>query len=108
MFAFNDAGDGDTLRAEAYAYRDRMPQTVRSCVSNVFGNLEDVWSALNSFLQASGHDFFTTLGRVLFNTTMGLGGCFDVATKTGANKIRNDLGTTLGVWGFGSGPYVVL
>ena len=108
MFAFNDAVDGAILKPVAYAYRDLTPQPVRSCVSNVFGNLEDVWSALNSFLQARGHDFFNTLGRVLFNTTMGLGGCFDVATKTGANKIRNDLGTTLGVWGFGSGPYVVL
>src|SRR5690606_40727750 len=47
-------------------------------------------------------------GRVLFNSTMGLGGCIDVASKNGAHRIPNDLGTTLGVWGMGSGPYVVL
>jgi len=108
MFAFNDAVDGALLKPIAYAYRDLTPQPMRSCVSNIFGNLEDVWSAFNSFLQARGHDFFNTLGRVLFNSTMGLGGCIDVASMNGAYKIKNDLGTTLGVWGLGTGPYVVL
>lgn len=108
MFAFNDAVDGALLKPIAYAYRDLTPKPVRSCVHNVFGNLGDIWSALNSFLQGRGHDFANTLGRVLFNSTMGVGGCIDVATMNGAHKIPNDLGTTLGVWGFGSGPYVVL
>lgn len=108
MFAFNEAVDGAILKPVAYAYRDLTPEPARSCVRNIFGNIEDVWSAFNSMLQARGHDFFNTLGRVLFNTTMGLGGCIDVASMNGAEKIRNDLGTTLGVWGFGSGPYVVL
>lgn len=108
MFAFNDAVDGALLKPVAYAYRDLTPQPLRSCVHNVFGNFGDVWSALNSLLQGRGHDFANTLGRVLFNSTMGLGGCIDVATMNGAYKIPNDLGTTLGVWGVGSGPYVVL
>jgi len=108
MFAFNDAVDGALFKPVAYAYRDLTPKPMRTCVSNVFGNLEDVWSAFNSLLQARGHDFFNTLGRVLFNSTMGLGGCIDVATMNGAYKIKNDLGTTLGVWGVGSGPYLVL
>lgn len=107
-FAFNDAIDGALLKPVAYAYRDLTPAPVRSCIGNMFGNLEDLWSAANSFLQARGHDFFNTLGRVLFNSTMGLGGCFDVATQNGAYKIKNDLGTTLGVWGLESGPYIVL
>jgi len=108
MFAFNDTVDGALLKPIAYAYRDLTPQPARSCVSNIFGNFGDVWSALNSMLQGRGHDFVNTLGRVLFNSTMGLGGCIDVATMNGAYKIRNDLGTTLGVWGLDSGPYVVL
>lgn len=108
MFAFNDAVDGALLKPVAYAYRDLTPQPMRSCIHNVFGNFGDVWSALNSLLQGRGHDFANTLGRVLFNSTMGLGGCIDVATMNGAYKIPNDLGTTLGVWGLGSGPYVVL
>jgi len=108
MFAFNEAVDGALLKPVAYAYRDLTPQPVRSCIGNVFGNLGDIWSALNSFLQGRPHDFANSLGRVLFNSAMGLGGCIDVATMNGAYKIRNDLGTTLGVWGMGSGPYVVL
>jgi|SRR5690554_2762380 len=108
MFAFNDAVDGALFKPVAYAYRDLTPQPMRSCIRNVFGNVGDVWSALNSLLQGQGHDFANTLGRVLFNSTMGLGGCIDVATMNGAHKIPNDLGTTLGVWGFGSGPYLVL
>jgi len=108
MFAFNDAVDGALLKPVAYAYRDLTPKPVRSCIHNVFGNVGDVWSALNSLLQGRGHDFANTLGRVMFNTTMGLGGCIDVATMNGAYKIPNDLGTTLGVWGIGSGPYIVL
>jgi phospholipid-binding lipoprotein MlaA len=108
VFAFNDAVDGALFKPVAYAYRDLTPAPVRSCIHNVFGNLNDVWSAFNSFLQARGHDFINTLGRVLFNSTMGLGGCIDVATMNGAHRIPNDLGTTLGVWGFGSGPYLVL
>lgn len=108
IFAFNDAVDGALLKPVAYAYRDLTPEPVRSCIGNVFGNVADVWSALNSMLQGRGHDFINTLGRVLFNSTMGLGGCIDVASMNGAYRIPNDLGTTLGVWGMGSGPYVVL
>lgn len=107
-FAFNEAVDGALLKPIAYAYRDLTPQPMRSCIHNIFGNFGDMWSALNSMLQARGHDFFNTLGRVLFNSTMGLGGCIDVASMNGAHKIPNDFGTTLGVWGVGSGPYVVL
>lgn len=92
----------------ANTYKTLTPEPARNCISNAFDNLGDVWSAANSFLQGRPHDFFNTLGRVLFNSTMGLGGCIDVASKNGSKRIPNDLGTTLGVWGIGSGPYVVL
>lgn len=89
-------------------YKALTPQPAQTCVSNIFNNLGDLWSAVNSFFQGRPHDFFNSLGRVLFNTTMGLGGCIDVASKNGAKSIPNDLGTTLGVWGVPAGPYVVL
>lgn len=108
MFEFNEAVDGALIKPVARAYDQLMPDPAQTCVSNVFNNLADVRSAANSFLQARGHDFFNTLGRVLFNTTMGLGGCIDVASMNGAQRIKNDFGTTLGVWGVGSGPYFVL
>jgi phospholipid-binding lipoprotein MlaA len=108
MFAFNETVDDAFLKPVASGYRALTPEPVQTCIGNVFSNLGDVWSALNSFLQARGHDFFNTLGRVLFNSTMGLGGCIDVASMNGARKIHNDLGVTLGVWGLKPGPYVVL
>ena len=92
----------------ANTYKALTPQPARTCISNMFNNMGDVWSAANSFLQGRPHDFFNTLGRVLFNSTMGIGGCFDVASKNGSKRINNDLGITLGVWGVGSGPYVIL
>jgi phospholipid-binding lipoprotein MlaA len=108
IYTFNDKVDRAVLRPVAEGYTYVTPQPVRSCISNIFNNVGDVWSAANSFLQGRGHDFVNTIGRVLFNTTMGVGGCFDVATANGARRIPNDFGTTLGVWGIGNGPYVVL
>jgi len=108
VYTFNDAVDQALIKPVTLMYTDLTPQPAQSCIRNVFSNLGDVWSAANSFLQARGHDFFNTLGRVLFNTTAGLGGCFDIASKHGAHRIPNDLGTTLGVWGLKSGPYMVL
>ncbi len=109
MYRFNETMDGAVLKPvspQATRTSPRVP--MRTCIRNVFNNLGDVWSAANSLLQGRGHDFFNTLGRVLFNSTMGLGGCIDVASMNGAPRIANDFGVTLGVWGFESGPYVVL
>lgn len=108
MFAFNETVDDAFVSPVAHAYQALTPQPVQTCIGNIFSNLGDVWSGLNSFLQARGHDFFNTLGRVLFNSTMGLGGCIDVASMNGSRKIHNDFGITLGVWGLKPGPYLVL
>jgi len=108
IYAFNNAVDGAIIKPVTLMYQDLTPKPVRTCIHNIFSNIGDLWSAVNSLLQGHGHDFINTLGRVLFNSTMGLGGCIDVATMNGATRIENDLGVTLGVWGFQSGPYVVL
>jgi len=108
VYKFNDTVDRALFKPVAQAYDYVTPNPVQSCIHNMFSNVGDVWAAANSMLQGRGHDFVNTLGRFLFNTTMGVGGCFDVATANGAPKIPNDFGTTLGVWGFGQGPYLVL
>lgn len=108
MYTINDNVDRALIKPITLMYTDLTPQPAQSCIRNIFNNLGDVWSAANSFLQARGHDFVNTLGRVLFNTTMGLGGCIDVASMNGAPRITNDFGITLGVWGLNSGPYLVL
>jgi len=108
MFAFNDAVDRNLLTPVAKGYQAVVPSPVRTCVTNIFNNFGDIWSGVNSFLQGRGLDSVNTFGRVLFNSTMGLGGCIDVASMKGAPRIQNDFGTTLGVWGIGQGPYFVL
>lgn len=108
VYQFNDTVDRALFKPVAQAYTYVAPQPARSCVHNIFSNVGDLWSGANSFLQGRGRDFVNTLGRFLFNTTMGVGGCFDVASANGARKIPNDFGTTLGVWGLGQGPYLVL
>ena len=108
MFAFNDAVDRNLLTPVAKGYQAVVPSPVRTCVTNIFNNFGDIWSGVNSFLQGRGLDSVNTFGRVLFNSTMGIGGCIDVASMKGAPRIQNDFGTTLGVWGVGQGPYFVL
>jgi len=108
MYTINDNLDKALLKPIASGYVALTPQPVQTCVHNIFNNLGDIWSAFNSFIQARGHDFFNTMGRFMFNTTMGLGGCIDVASMNGSKRIQNDFGVTLGVWGFKPGPYLVL
>jgi phospholipid-binding lipoprotein MlaA len=108
VYTFNDKVDRAVLRPIAVGYTKVTPQPVQSCIHNMFNNISDIWSAANSMLQGRGRDAINTVGRFLFNTTMGVAGCFDVATANGANRIPNDFGTTLGVWGIGQGPYLVL
>jgi phospholipid-binding lipoprotein MlaA len=108
VYTFNDKVDRAVLRPIAVGYTKVVPQPAQSCIHNMFNNVADIWAAANSMLQGRGRDAINTFGRFLFNTTMGVAGCFDVATANGANRIPNDFGTTLGVWGIGQGPYVVL
>ncbi|WP_315859938.1 MlaA family lipoprotein [Mesopusillimonas faecipullorum] len=108
MFQFNEAMDKALLKPIARGYEAVTPQPARTCISNIFNNVGDVFSSLHSFLQGRGHDGINSMGRVLLNSTLGLGGCLDLASRKGVKRIPNDMGVTLGVWGFGSGPYVVL
>ena len=108
MFAFNETVDKAFLKPIAQGYEAVVPQPARSCVSNVFNNFKDVWSSFNSFLQGRAFDGINSFGRVLMNSTLGIGGCIDVASMKGVPRVVNDFGITLGVWGFGPGPYVVL
>jgi len=108
VYAFNDTVDRAVFKPVAQGYQAVTPKPVRTCIHNIFNNLADAWSSINSFLQGRGHDGINSLGRVLFNSTMGLGGCIDVASMNGSKRIVNDFGVTLGVWGFGPGPYIVV
>ena len=108
MFEFNETIDRAVFKPVAEAYAFITPQPIRTCIYNIFLNIGDVWSMFNSAIQGRQVDALNTMGRVLLNTTAGLGGCLDLASARGAQRIPNDFGVTLGVWGVGTGPYVVL
>lgn len=108
MFSFNEGLDRTVLKPVATAYRDVTPQPVRTGVTNFFGNISDVWSMVNNLLQGKGEAAADSFFRVSTNTVWGLGGIFDVASEMRIPKHPEDFGQTLGVWGVGSGPYLVL
>src|SRR5690606_13041835 len=108
MFQFNEAFDKALFKPIASGYKQLTPEPARNCIHNIFANMADLWASVNSFLQGRGHDGVNMLGRVLFNSTMGLAGCIDVASMIGSQRISNDFGVRLGVGGFKPEPYVVL
>ena len=107
MFTFNDKLDEVALKPTAEAY-SKLPSFVQTGVGNFFGNLGDVPTALNNFLQGKIADGFSDVMRVAVNTFLGFGGLLDIASEAGIYKHKEDFGQTLGKWGVGSGPYVVL
>lgn len=108
MFSFNDTLDRYALKPVARGYKVIMPNILETGVSNFFGNLSDVGSMLNNLLQLKGNAAGQDLGRVVFNSTIGLGGIIDVATPMGLPEHNEDFGQTLGYWGMETGPYLVL
>jgi phospholipid-binding lipoprotein MlaA len=108
MYTFNDKFDRYLLKPVAKGYRAIMPKPVSRGISNFFSNLHDPGIMLNNLLQGKPKQAGSDLGRFLVNTTLGIAGLFDVATKMGMEKHNEDFGQTLGKWGVGEGPYLVL
>lgn len=108
IFNINDTLDRNVVKPVAQAYVDVVPRLVRTGVSNVFGNVSDAFSAINNLLQGKKEPLGSDLGRVLVNSTFGLGGIFDIASEANIEKYNEDFGQTLGWWGLGNGPYLVL
>ena len=107
-FAFNDTVDAAVLKPIAQGYQAVTPSFVRAGVSHAFTNIGDVASAVNSLLQGKPSEAATSAGRFLVNSTLGILGLFDVATPMGLDRHNEDFGQTLGKWGVGSGPYLVV
>ena len=108
IYSFNDGVDKVIFKPVAQGYRAVLPQFARTGVSNFFSNINDVLVALNNLLQGKVINAVSDLGRVVVNTTIGIAGFFDVATHFGLEKHNEDFGQTLGRWGIGDGPYLVL
>ena len=108
IFRFNDTVDTYALKPIAQGYRAVTPQFLEDGVHNVFGNIGDVGNLANNLLQSKLHNAGVDTGRLIFNTTFGVLGFFDVAKHMGLRKNDEDFGQTLGVWGLNSGPYLVI
>lgn len=108
MYSFNKGVDNLILRPTATVYAEVLPLFFQTMVGNFFGNVGDVWTAANNFLQGKPREGANDVMRVLFNSTIGLGGLIDICTPAGMPKHEEDFGQTLAVWGVKSGPYVVL
>ena len=107
MYSFNEGVDNAILKPVSRGYRAVTPSLVRAGVSNVFNNLEDLWSGLNGILQLRPQVAVDNLVRFTVNSVFGLGGVLDIASEAGIERSQEDLGKTLGRWGVPAGPYLV-
>ncbi len=108
VFKFNETVDKAVLKPVAKAYRVVTPNFVRVGVTNFFSNIHDVSIFVNDIFQGKGQRAVAGFGRVVINSTFGLGGLIDVAGAAGNRKQNEDFGQTLGWYGVGPGPYWTL
>jgi len=108
VHGFNHTLDTALLKPVAQGYRYVAPEFVEQGVTNFFSNLGDVTVAFNNTLQFKFLNAASDLGRIVVNSTIGLLGFIDVASVIGLEKHNEDFGQTLGYWGVGTGPYLVL
>lgn len=108
IYAFNNTADKYVLRPVAKGYETVVPGFARSGINNFFGNLFYPVTIVNQFLQGKLEDGTADIGRFLINTTLGVGGFFDVAARLGLPAHGEDFGQTFGRWGVGEGWYLML
>jgi phospholipid-binding lipoprotein MlaA len=108
VFDFNQSVDKNLFKPVAEAYQDVVPDTIRRVVHNFLTNLDEPVVGFNDLLQANGTRAWITMQRFVINTTIGVGGMFDVAAEMGLPGHKSDFGQTFGVWGIGEGPFITL
>jgi phospholipid-binding lipoprotein MlaA len=109
VFYINDRLDHYALRPAAVTYKKLMPDPLEKGVVNIFANIGEIGNVVNNVLQGKFGQAAHDGGRFLINTTLGLGGIFDVAQRAGLAKSDGEnFGQTLAVWGVGEGPYLML
>ena len=108
VYAFNGVADRILLRPAAVGYQRIFPGFIRSGIANFFDNARYPLVFINQFLQGKVALGFQDTARFLVNSSIGIAGFLDVAAKLGLAEHNEDFGQTLGVWGVGTGPYVVV
>ncbi len=107
-FQFNEDFDRVFFKPVAEVYQKIMPWPVRNGVSNFFSNLNEIPTVGNDLLQVNPYQALQDSWRFAINSTVGIGGILDVATKLGLPKHTQDFGLTLARWGWKESAYVVL
>ncbi|MEO0982803.1 MAG: VacJ family lipoprotein [Pseudomonadota bacterium] len=108
VFAFNNTVDDILIVPLAKGYRAVTPEPARDGVSNALSNLNSPVVIINSVLQGDPQNASTSFFRFMINSTVGIGGLFDVAERFGLERRSEDFGQTLGVWGVSEGPYIII
>ena len=106
-YEFNEKLDSTILKPTAELY-SKFPPKVKQGVTNFFNNLEEIDTSVNQLLQGKPKKSLNDLTRFVINSTIGIGGLFDVASKIGLERHEEDFGQTLAVWGVPEGPYIML
>ncbi len=108
IFQFNRTVDGIILEPVARGYGEIMPERGKIMVSNFVSNINEPVTFVNSVLQTDPQNSFCTLWRFMLNSTIGIGGLFDVASEIGLKNRETGFGDTLAIYGADSGPYIVI
>lgn len=108
IHSFNEEVDRAILIPIAKGYQKVTPDVAETGIRNFFANLDDVTVIANDILQLKLEQTSRDFMRLMFNSTFGIFGLLDVASEMGLKKNNEDFGQTLGRWGAGSGPYLVL
>lgn len=108
VYKFNDTADKAVIKPIAGAYKAVLPSPVRSGVNNFFTNLNTFVSVINDLLQFKFDKAVEGAGRFVINSTFGIAGVLDLASKDGIELRNEDFGQTLAYWGVGDGAYLVL
>jgi phospholipid-binding lipoprotein MlaA len=108
IYKFNQVADDAVIKPVAKGYKAITPTPIRTGINNFFSNLGMITTVVNDLLQLKFAHAFTDAGRFVINSTFGIAGFIDVASMDKIEKRKEDFGQTLGYWGVGSGPYLVL
>lgn len=108
VYSFNQAIDNALFDPLGKLYQAITPDFVDKGVTNFFSNLNDIAVVVNDLLQFKINQALSDATRFIFNSTIGLAGFFDVSAGIDMPKHDEDFGQTLAVWGFGSGPYLMI
>lgn len=107
-FAFNDALDRNILQPVSRFYNKIMPKPLNQGVHNFFLNLNTFSTIIDDFLQFNFYQMTNDAWRMAINSTVGIGGLFDIATRMNLKYYENDFGMTLATWGWKQSSYLVL